>query len=141
MAKRYALAPIIGDGSSTINPFRSKITDIPDTAVSAIIPTDSQGRPLWAFCLCVFNTPTLLQVQQLANVYVFPDYPLDGQMGSMEGNAAAELEQNVEAYDMDGEGQHFDVTFASTDSFRQVLQAIGEQFDPAFNLSALDVRD
>lgn len=138
MAKRYVIGPVVGSGTLG-NPYRAKVADI-CPAVS-VIPSNPDGSPKYNFALSLVSTDNLAAVLAITNLYALPDYALDGRMDGMESNARTGLVQSVEAYDLDGNGLHLDATHDDSDGYRSVLEAIGEQFDPSFNLDHFDVSE
>jgi hypothetical protein len=87
--------------------------------------------------LCLIVTSDLSQVAAVSNLYLFPDFPLDSQMGSMESGARSGMDSDVAAYDLDGNGLHLSLSYDDTDSFRDVLNQIGQQFQSIFNVNQL----
>lgn len=138
--KLWLLCPIIGSGTFQ-NPYRSSVSDVSDTNVNNVIPTDQQGQPLYNFAFCRVGTANLSGVLAVTNSYAFPDYPLDGRMDGMESDARTGMVQTVQAYDMDGNGLHLDASHNDSDSYRQVLQAIVSQIEPAVNINTFDVAE
>lgn len=138
MAKRYAITPVVGTGAMG-DSFRASLPG--GVAASAVIPSKPDGTPKFRFCLVIFSTDNLPAVLAVSNLYCLPDYPLDARMDGMEADARLALAQSVAAYDMDGAGTHFTAAHQDEDSFRAVLTAVGQQFDPVFSLNAFDVRE
>lgn len=141
---RYMISPIIGSGT-TINPFRSAVSDVPNVASAAIIPTHPSGPniglPRFNFALCLCATSLVSAIEQVSNSYIFPDYNLDGRMDGMEAGARAGMVQSLEAYDLDGAGLHFDATHSDSDSYRSLILSIGQQLEPAFSIHSLNVAE
>lgn len=143
MAKRYAISPISLVPDPEIGNHVT-VDDAPDTIASAVIPTNpNTGAPLYRFAFCYVGTAQLPAVEQVSNVYVFPDYPLDGQLSGMGAEARAAMVQNVAAYDLDGNGLHWDTATANldTNTYRQFLQALIDQVSPGVPVGALDVQE
>lgn len=139
--KRYVISPVVGAGTAP-NPYRAAVADVlgQNEGVTSPIRTNAQGVPLYHFALCIVSTTHLPSVAAVSNLYVLPDYSLDGRMDGMEADARSALTQNVPAYNMDGAGLHFSVTHQDDDSYRQVLAGLLAQFDPAYPFDSLDVR-
>lgn len=135
MAKRYGIFPITGDGTFE-NPYRSAASDVTGVNTSSIIPTDQQGAPVWGFAMSICGTLNLTALAQVTNSYIFPDYPLDGELSGMESGVRTAMKQSVEAYDMDGQGDHLSVDLTDLSaSYRSVLLSIYQQFDPLLTSS------
>lgn len=144
MAKRYFISPIIGDGTFG-NSFRASVQDVAGVESIALIPTHTSGpdigKPVYNFAFCRVGVVNLNSVMQVSNSYTFPDFPLDSQMSSMESEVRTGMVQSVEAYDLDGNGLHLVADHADTDSYRQVIAAIAQQIEPAFNINTFDVAE
>lgn len=137
---RFCISPIIGTGGGE-DSFRAAVLDVANINTSAIIPTDNDpqspdyGKPKYNFALCIVAAANFAPVAQVSNLYLFPDYNLDGRMDGMEAEARTGMVQSVEAYDLDGEGLFFDASHDDGESYRQVLDRIGKQLEPAFNIN------
>jgi hypothetical protein len=148
MARRYMICPIIGTGQGgPQNSFRAAVSDVPNTGVNAVIPSNvagtpetnpNYGKPLYLFAFCIINTENIGQCAQISNSYILPDQALDTQMGAMEASARTSLTQDCESFDLNGANLHLNVEFVNSDSYRQVLQSIGTQFDPSFSINYFD---
>ena len=140
--RRYMICPIVGDGSSPANAFRAAVADVEGVNVSSIIPTQgSPAEPKFNFAFCLVSAIDWVPVQQISNSLLFPDFALDAQMSGMEAVTRSALEQDAEAFDLDGAGLHLDAGHNSTDSYRHLLNAIGQQFDPAFTINLFEVQE
>ena len=139
--KRYMICPIIGNGTQS-NKYRAAVADISGTEVTALIPTNpNDGSPIYGFAFVRVSALNFSAVIAVTNSFVFPDFPLDAQMSVMDSNVRTEMVQSVEAYDLDGQGLHLDADHEDTDSFRDVITAIAQQFEPAFNANHFDVAE
>ncbi len=139
--KRYMICPVIGAGTHE-NPYRAAVADIATARSRAVIRSNPQGGPpLYAFAFCRVAAHDFAAVFQVTNSYVFPDFPLDSQMSSMESGVRTGLVQSVQAFDLDGIGAHFDASHADADSFRQLIQQIATLMEPAFNANFFDVEE
>lgn len=141
---RYMLCPIIGTGTGP-DPFRVAVEDLGSVNSAALIPTNNSGpnigKPKYRFALCQVATPSIPAISAVSNAFVFPDYPLDGRMDGMDADARNALVQSVHAYDIDGAGLHLVATHADSESYRDVLNAIGQQMEPVFNVNQFTVRE
>lgn len=141
---RWMISPIIGNGTEN-NGYRAAVSDVQGIDSAAIIPTfdsgPNVGKPKFLFTLCLVATPDVARIASVTNAYVFPDYNLDGRMDGMESSARTGLQQSVEAYNLDGNALHLDADHNDGDSYRSLIAAIGLQFDAAFNINTITVRE
>lgn len=141
---RYMISPIIGAGTMS-NSYRASVSDVSGINSSVIIPTHSSGpnigKPKFNFALCLVATPNVGIIAAVTNAFVFPDYPLDGRMDGMETNTRTAFVQSVEAYNLDGNGLHFDASHDDADSYRDVVNAIAQQLEPVFNVNNFTVTE
>ena len=140
MAERYAISPIIGTGTIQ-DPYRAAVADVSGVNTAAVIPSDSAGKPLYRFAFCIVAASVWTSVLAVTNLYLFPDYVLDGLMSAMDPATRTAMVQSVQAYDLTGQGKYLDATNADSDSYRTLLTHIGQQFDPAFDLNHFGVSD
>lgn len=139
--KRYMICPVIGAGTHE-NPYRAAVADLATARSRAVIRSNPQGGPpIYAFAFCRVAAHDFAAVFQVTNSYVFPDFPLDSQMASMEAGVRTALAQSVEAFDLDGLGDNFDASHADSDSFRQLIERIAQKIEPAFNANFFDVEE
>lgn len=138
--KRYMICPIIGAGTQG-NPYRAAVADVSGAEVNSLIPSNQDGSPRYGFAFCRVAAVNFTAVLAITNSYAFPDFPLDSQMSGMESEARTGMVQSVEAYNMDGQGFNLVADHDDTDSFRQVIEAIAKQIEPAFNANTFDVSE
>lgn len=141
--KRYGICPITGNGTFQ-DPYRATVQDLNATIQinsTALIPSKQDGSPKYGFAFFLCSTPSLPAVQLLLNTLVFPDHALDSRMDAMQAQTRANLVADIESYDLDGEGLHLVADHDDADSYRDLLIAIGQQFDAAFNINAFDVAE
>ena len=139
---RYVISPIIGSGTFQ-SPFRAAVSDVSNVNANSIIPTHTTGpnigQPKYGFAFSIVATANVAAVAAVSNAFVFPDYNLDGQMSGMESEVRTGMVQSVEAYDLDGEGLHFDADHVDADSYRSLIDALGKQLEPAFSVNSFGV--
>lgn len=138
--KRYCICPIIGDGTFD-NSYRAAAADLASVTVNSIIPTDPNGVPVHDFAFCIIGCIGLQALNPLTNTFVFPDYPLDGTMDGMEAEVASGMKQSVEAYNLDGNGFHLDADYSPSDSYRELVNRILQQIEPAADVNRFDVSE
>lgn len=138
--KRYAISPVTGSGTF-LDPFRAGVQNVAGVNVVALIPTGSNGHPLYHFALCLVAAGNFTLVSQVSNLYLFPDVGLDTRMDAMQDDARTGLVQSVQAYDLDGAGKHLDATNADGDSFRALLTRLGRQIDATFDADFFGVSE
>lgn len=135
--KRYYLSNLVGDGSED-NPFRPRVADY-GVAWAGSIPTDENpasptyGRPIYGDCLVIVDTVDHNVLRQDSAIDALPDFPLDGKVSGI--NAAAKNAMNA-ALERRGFST---LSLIGVDGYRDTLQAIGRQRDPAFNIDKFDV--
>lgn len=147
MPSRYGLCKIV-DG--TVVPpgipveeipllsYRAQVLDLAyqqsTNAVSWLGPSLPSGAPAWRFAFFHVSTVSLGPVLALPNCLVFPDYPLDAEMGGMDFDTRIGLEQSIGAYNLDGNGLRINVLIGGISySYRAFVTQIAQQFEPAFN--------
>jgi hypothetical protein len=139
MTKRYYVSKILGDGSEE-NPYRPAVADH-GVNWSGSIATDENeaspnyGKPLFADCLVIVATSNHAKLRNDPNISALPDFALDGKVSSINTvtkNAmiAALKKRGFSTSDV-----------ANTDGFRELLQSIGRQRDPKFNVDNFDVAE
>lgn len=138
--KRYMISPIIGAGTEA-SPYRVSVSDVAEVNVSAVITSKVDGTPKYGFALCVVAAQSVATVAAVTNAYVFPDYVLDGRMDGMESGVRTALKQSAEAYNLDGAGLHLNASNVDSESYRDLLTRLGQQFEPAFHLNSFDVTE
>lgn len=141
MAKRYGICPVIGDGTEE-NSFRCAFSDVNQTNVSSLIPSKTDGTPKYLFAFSIMGTQNLPAVLAVTNSYVFPDYPLDAELGSMESAVRTAMVQSVEAYNLDGQGYDFDLQqFSDTDSYRDLIDYCMKRIEPVASVNNFDTSE
>ena len=138
--RRYCISPVMGAGTIG-NPYRATVSNVAGVNAAAVIPTNPNGSPKYHFALCVVAAPSMTDVSQVSNLYLLPDVGLDTRMDGMEAQARADMEQSVEAYNLDSAGLHFDAAHDDADSFRSLLNSLGQQLDPAFDVDRFGVSE
>lgn len=139
---RYMISPIIGSGTID-DSYRAAVSDVSNVNTASSIPTHESGpnigQPKYGFCFCVVATASIPAIAAVSNAYVFPDYNLDGRIDGMESEARTGMVQSVEAYNVDGNGLHLVADHADGDSYRAVINAIGQQLQPGFDVNQFTV--
>lgn len=139
---RYMISPIAGNGTMQ-SPYRAAVSDVPNVNTAVSIPTHTSGpdigKPKYGFCFCQVATSSVTAIASVSNAFVFPDYNLDGRMDGMEADARTGMVQSVEAYNLDGNGLHLVADHLDSDSYRAVLNAIGSQMQPGFDVNQFTV--
>lgn len=136
MAKRYMLCPVIGAGTEN-DRIRPAVDDVPQTYSNSVIPVHLSGPDIghekYRFTVAIVATANLSGVVQLSNSYLFPDYPLDARLDGMQPETRLAMTQSVAAFDLDGNGLHFDLSgFTDASSFRDVILGLIQQLDPDY---------
>lgn len=140
--KRYVISPVIGDGQSVNTAYRSAVSAVANANSIDILKSDTEGHPVWDFAFSRVGVPGTLQtVLQVSNAYVFPDFPLDAQMSTMDSEIRTGMVQSVQAYNMDGSGTHVDATHSDTDSYRTVIEKIARQWQSVFVADHFEVSE
>jgi len=145
--QRYIISPVIlGSGGSIQNANRAAVSDVSGVNSVSIIPTFSSGpnigHPKYLFAFSAVCSANWSDVLAVTNSYAFPIYPLDGKMSGMATDARNAMNSDVAAFNLDGNGLHFDMTFyGDDDSYGDVINGIVQQIEPAFNLNALYAKE
>lgn len=132
------ICPIAGTGTMQ-DPYRAIVAGVSGVNVQSMIASKPDGSPKYNFVFCRIAATNLAPVLAVSNSYVFPDFPLDSQMSVMEYEVRSGMIQSLEAFDLDGIGLRLVADHDDTDSFRQVIEAIGQQFVSAFDADHFDV--
>lgn len=141
MAKRYGICPVIGSGTEQ-EPYRCAFSDVSQTNVTSLIPSKVDGAPKYNFAFAIVGTQSLPAVLAVTNSFVFPDFPLDAELGSMESAVRTAMVQSVEAYNLDGQGYDFDLQqFGNTDSYRQLIDYCMKRIEPFASVNNFDVSE
>ena len=151
MSKRFTFGPIIPGGSGGINDSaRAAVSDVPLTNSTSIIPLAAgppPNLPRWLHTISAIATANLAGVLAVSNLYVFPDYPLDGRLDGMEPVTRAEMTQNLETYTLDAAGTHMSLASfvgaaGDAKSFREFVLFIVQFLDPGItNLTNFDAQE
>lgn len=132
MSKRYYISKIVGDGTDG-NEFRPRVADYGVSWVGSI-PTGEDGRPLYDSCLCIVNTDDHSVLRRDVDIDALPDFPLDGKLSAIQTGTKNAMLAALAA-------RGYDTTsLGNADGYRDVLQSIGLQRDPNFNLDRFDIR-
>lgn len=133
MSKRIYLSRIIGDGTEN-NPYRPAVQDH-GVNYSGSMLSDPDGKPLHGECLVIVATSNHAKLRNDPNLDPLPDFPMDGKVSSI--NTAT---KNAMIVALQKRG--FSTSGVSnTDGFRELVQSIGRQRDPAFNIDNFDVSE
>lgn len=139
MTKRFYVTKIRGDGTED-NPYRPAVADHGVNWSGSIVTDNDEsspnyGKPLYADCLVVVATDKHAKLKADPDIDALPDYPLDGKVSSINtatknGMIAALKKRGFSTADV-----------SSTDGFRDLVQSIGRQRDPAFDVDNFDVSE
>lgn len=134
MSKRYYISKIIGTGDET-DPFRPKVADYGVAWVGSIESDPITGRPLHVDCVVLVSTANHAVLKGDPDIDAMPDFPLDGKMSAVTAGIKNGMFDALTArgFDVSGLGQ--------TDGYRDVLQQIGLQRSPVFNIDNFDVAE
>lgn len=112
---------------------------------SSLLKIDNTtGLLLWGFAFSRVATgdqQSNTAVLQISNSLTFPDYPLDGLMSGMDSGARVAWRQSLMAYNLDGQGYHYDPEDDDGESWRDVLERLQNQFEPGLNMNNWDVAE
>ena len=134
MSKKYYVSAIIGDGTEE-NPFRPAVADHGVNWAGSIQSDPVTGHPIHADCFVLVATANHAKLKADAGIDAMPDFPLDGKLSSITTATKNSMMNKLKArgFNVDGLG--------NTDGFRDVLQQIGVQRDPVFNIDNFDVAE
>lgn len=132
MSKRYYVCNIIGVGSDE-DPFRPAVADFGVSWVASILSGDD-GHPVYADCLALVETADHTKLRNAVGVTPMPDFPLDGKLSAIQNGT-----KNAMMSALGTRG--FDTTaLGNADGYRDVLQSVGRQRDPAFDVDKFNIR-
>lgn len=131
MSKRYYLSDLIGAGDH-LDPIRPAVADLGVNWVGAI-ESGPDGRPLYADCIVMVNTPNHAVLRSDPRIDSLPDFPLDGKLSSINAPTKSAMDAALTR-------RGFNLTgINSSDGYRDVLQKIGKQRSAAFDIDKFDV--
>lgn len=133
MSKRYYLCDIIGDGSEE-NPFRPAVANY-NVSWTGPIETGEDGRPIHANTIVLVNTENHTQLRNDPKIDPMAEYPLDGKISGL--SVAA---KNMCYASMVKHGFSTQQLNSTTLGYREVLQEMGRQRSPVFDIDNFDVR-
>jgi hypothetical protein len=135
VAKRVLVSPIIGTGTKA-DPYRPKAKPVAG-GVTALIPTDSAGAPVRAWCLCVAAGADLSTIIGDADNEVLPNLSLDQLLSVALTNAQFNsLITRLQNRGIDTTG-----LTRTGSQLRHLIRAIGRFLEANFDENRLDVRD
>lgn len=134
MSKRYYISNLVGTGDET-DPFRPKIADY-GVSWAGSIPSDPiTGRPLHPDCMVIVATPNHGRLMADAAIDAMPDFPLDGKLSAITNTTKTAMFNALTRRGFDTSG------LTNTDGYKEVLQKIGLQRSPVFNIDNFDVAE
>ncbi len=117
--KRYAICPMIGDGTED-NPFRAKVPAGLNHV--AVIPSNPGEPPRWPWALVEVSGSDLSALDADAEVDAFPSVPADTLLSSLPKTVQRRIEQALQR-----RGVVF--TFAPSSTVGDLIDAIGTYLD------------
>lgn len=132
MSKRYYVCDIIGTGSDE-DPFRPAVADLGVSWVASIL-TGDDGRPVYTDCLALVETVNHNIVRNTRGVSPMPDFPLDGKLSAIQTGTKNMMMSALGARGFDT------TTVGNADGYRDVLQSVGRQRDPAFDVDKFNIQ-
>lgn len=134
MSKRYYISKIVGTGSE-VDPFRPKVADYGVSWAGSIESNPITGKPVYPDCMVIVATVNHGVLMADPVIDAMPDFPLDGKLSAINTGTKTAMLNALTA-------RGFDVTgLGNTDGYRDVLQKIGLQRSPAFNIDNFDVAE
>ena len=133
--KRYYLSPIIGDGQSPETSYRPKLADIPGISYVSEMKTDSIGKPMlnWALCLVSGNKHGLLISDP--SIKALPDVSLDVKMNAINNVTRARFISDTASFGIDT------AFINSADGYRDSIRGLGMLLNPVFNENNFDISE
>lgn len=126
--KRYYFSKVVGTGSE-FDPYRAEVADKGVSHVAVIRDPPSAGD----WCLVMVNTDDHTTLRGMPDTEQLPDFPLDGKMTAINATSRRGLEQS-----MGRRGIPLD-RLSLADGYRDALNRIGRDVDPAFDVDKFDV--
>lgn len=139
MSKRFYVSKIRGDGSEE-NPFRPAVADHGVNWSGSIISDENEasptyGKPLYADCLVIVATKDHGKLRNDPDIDPLPEFPLDGKVSSINTATKNAMIAALQKRGFNTSG------VSNTDGFRELVQSIGRQRDPAFSIDNFDVSE
>lgn len=139
MSKRFYVSKIRGDGSED-NPFRPAVADYGVNWTGSIVTDDDEnsptyGKPLYDTCLVIVATSNHARLRLDPDIDSLPEFPLDGKVSSINT-----VTKNAMIAALRRRG-FITADVGNTDGFRELVQSIGRQRDPKFNVDNFDVSE
>lgn len=131
MSRRYYLTPIVGSGTFA-DPYRAKAEQYGNC--STVIPTGADGRPLFAWALCVVASPD--HAAPRADAALTP-FPAAVSLDTLWSSFSNQQRNRVTTFLANQGVSTASLTAGST--VRDVLRLVGRALDPSFAESALGV--
>lgn len=132
MSKRYYISKIVGTGDE-FDPFRPKIADYGVAWVGSIESDPVTGRPIHPDCVVLVATANHAMLKGDPDIDAMPNFPLDGKLSAITNATKTAMYDALTARGFDTSG------LVNTDGYRDVLQKIGLQRSPAFDIDNFDV--
>lgn len=136
MSKRYYLCDVIGDGQSEETSYRPAVAGIEGAQWVWDMPTDAQGQPVQTWGLTLVAARNHAPLRSVQGVDPMPDVSLDVRVSAIEAGAKAAMKAA-----MTRRGLNANAIVDGTDGYREVIRAVGQVANPAFDENALDITD
>jgi len=130
--KQYFLSDLVGTGTRA-DPYRAKASTYANVNVVSLIPSGINGQPSFTFCLCLCSSADLTGVTADAAIDALPNINLDTiafVIPSAEWTRLLTILTN-RGYNTSAINQ--------SQTFRQILNNLGQQHDANFNCNNFDV--
>lgn len=132
MSKRYYISKIVGTGDE-FDPFRPKVADYGVAWVGSIESDPVTGRPVHPDCIVLVATANHALLRGDPDIDAMPDFPMDGKLSAINTGTKTAMFNALTARGFYTTGLN------NTDGYRDVMQKIGLQRSPAFDIDNFDV--
>ena len=130
--KRYYVCDIVGTGTRN-DKYRSRIWDYGFTHTE-VFATDADNRPTSSWALVLVDTVNHTRLLADPQLDALPDVSLDAKVSAINATTRSDMVAKLT-------GRGIDTAFIGrADSYREVIQTLGQRLDANFDVKNLNVK-
>lgn len=135
MSQRLYISPVIGNAFADLphEVLRPKVADYGVSFSGPMPPANADGTSSKPWTLSIVEAANHTDLLADPEIYGLPVFDLDGKLSGMGHDARAELTAKATELGVPAN------LLQNADTYRGVIDAIGRQIDPAFDVDALGV--